>query len=73
MKKTLLLQLFILINYVLLAQCNGVTFSPLKSSYCAGEPVTINVKNPRPGTTYKMIINGVTYNDTTAIVGFGDV
>ena len=70
MKKTLLLQLFILINYVLLAQCNGVTFSPLKSSYCAGEPVTINVKNPRPGTTYKMIINGVTYNDTTAIVGF---
>jgi PKD repeat protein len=70
MKRTLLLSLFILVNYAIYAQCSGVTFTPLKASYCAGEPVTINVKNPRPGTTYRMIINGVTYNDTTAIVGF---
>jgi len=47
--------------------CNaGVTITPNKASYCAGEPITVRVNNPSNNYAYRMIINGVTYTDTVA-------
>ena len=70
MRKALFI-IFILIGWkVSFSQCSGVTITPNKPSYCAGEPVTIKINNPRANTNYRMIIAGVTYNDTIAVVGF---
>jgi len=63
--------LFIIISWkATFSQCSGVTVTPNKASYCAGEPVTISVNNPRTNTNYRIIVDGVTYTDTIAVVGF---
>ncbi|MEZ4880710.1 MAG: PKD domain-containing protein, partial [Chitinophagales bacterium] len=54
------------------AQCSGnggVSISPAKSSYCAGEPITFQVNNPNSNFEYRIRINGVTYDDTIVTVG----
>jgi len=57
-----------LVNTELNAQnCNaGVSITPNKASYCAGEPITVRVNNPSNNFSYRMIINGITYADTVA-------
>lgn len=57
-----------LVNTELNAQnCNaGVTITPNKASYCAGEVITVRINNPSNNFTYRMIINGITYTDTVA-------
>lgn len=70
MRKALFI-LFIFFSYsTAFSQCSGVTIIPNKASYCAGEPITINVNNPKPNTNYRIIVNGVTYSDTTTTIGF---
>lgn len=70
MRKALLILLVLVGWKATFSQCSGVTFSPNKATYCAGEPVTISVNNPKPLTDYRIVVDGVTYNDTIAVVGF---
>jgi PKD repeat protein len=56
-------------NYATAQNCNaGVNITPNKTSYCAGEAITIRVNNPSNNYAYRMIINGVIYNDTVATI-----
>lgn len=67
--KILALWCFSLLGHTnLQAQCSGVTITPSKATYCAGEAITVSINNPSTGVKYRDIINGVTYLDTIAIV-----
>lgn len=51
--------------------CNaGVTITPNKANYCAGEPITVKINNPSANFSYRMIINGIIYDGTEVTLTF---
>jgi len=70
MRKALFILFVLISSKAAFSQCSGVTITPNKANYCAGEPVKISVNNPKPLTNYRIVIDGVTYADTIATVGF---
>ena len=64
MRKALFILFILISSKTVFSQCSGVTITPNKPTYCAGEPITISVNNPRVNTVYRIVVNGVVYADT---------